>query len=118
MTGFTGFTGFSGSNRHDVERSKSGIQGYMTDSTKGSDPFTLAGKVAVVTGGYGVLGGTMAAGLSAAGARVAILGRRRELAEAKCDELRATGAEAMPLVADVLDEGSLRAARDELLHAW
>ena len=82
------------------------------------DTFTLSGRTAVVTGGYGVLGGTMATGLAAAGARVAILGRSRDRAEAKCDELRAAGAEAMPLVADVLDEESLRAARDDLLAAW
>ena len=80
--------------------------------------FDLTGRVAVVTGGYGVLGGTMAAGLAAAGARVAILGRKRDSAESKCAELRALGAEAMPLVADVLDDASLRAARDELLGAW
>ena len=83
-----------------------------------TDPFSLSSRVAVVTGGYGVLGGSMAAGLAAAGARVALLGRRRDAAEAKCAELRAAGAEAIPLVADVLDEASLRAARDELLGAW
>jgi NAD(P)-dependent dehydrogenase (short-subunit alcohol dehydrogenase family) len=80
--------------------------------------FSLTGQVAVVTGGYGVLGGTMAAGLAAAGARVAILGRRAEAAEAKCAELRAAGADAMPLVADALDEASLRAARERLLGEW
>ena len=46
-------------------------------------PFDCTGKVAVVTGGYGVLGGGIAAGLAAVGARVALLGRRREAAEAK-----------------------------------
>jgi NAD(P)-dependent dehydrogenase (short-subunit alcohol dehydrogenase family) len=83
-----------------------------------SDIFSLQGRTAVVTGGYGVLGGTMAAGIAAAGARVAILGRRREAAEAKCAELRASGAECMYLLADVLDEDSLRTARDELLSTW
>lgn len=80
--------------------------------------FDLRGRVAVVTGGYGVLGGAIADGLAAAGARVAVLGRRREAAEEKADALRRAGAEAMALVASVLDEARLRGARDELLSAW
>jgi len=80
--------------------------------------FDLTGKVAVVTGGYGVLGGSMAAGLAHAGARIALLGRRRYAAEAKADELRTAGAEVMVLEADVLDTSRLRAAREELVKAW
>ena len=82
------------------------------------DPFSLRGKTAVVTGGYGVLGGSIASGLADAGARVAILGRRRESAEAKVAELRADGTDAMALIADVLDDSQLAAARDELIRAW
>ena len=78
----------------------------------------LADRVAVVTGGYGVLGGSLAIGLAAAGARVAILGRRREAAEAKVRAIREAGGEALPVVADALDEHSVRGARDELLRAW
>ena len=78
----------------------------------------LAGRVAVVTGGYGVLGGSLAVGLADAGARVAILGRRRETAEAKARAIRDAGGDAMALVADALDEHSVRATRDELLRAW
>lgn len=78
----------------------------------------LTGRVAVVSGGYGVLGASLASGLAAAGARVAILGRRRDAAEAKAEEIRATGAEAMVIVADVLDDTAVRAARDDLLRAW
>ena len=44
------------------------------------DLFSLAGKVAVVTGATGVLGGEMARSLARTGARVAVLGRRREKA--------------------------------------
>jgi NAD(P)-dependent dehydrogenase (short-subunit alcohol dehydrogenase family) len=80
--------------------------------------FDISGRVAVVTGGYGVLGGSMAAGLAAAGVKVALLGRRRDAGEAAARQLRAEGAEAMVLAADVLDEAQLRAARDELLGAW
>ena len=41
----------------------------------------LSGKVAVVTGATGVLGGAMARGLAQAGARVSLLGRRKARAE-------------------------------------
>jgi len=83
-----------------------------------TDPFSLTGKVAVVTGGYGVLGGSIASGLAAAGARIAVLGRRREIAEKKVEELKSAGSDARSLIADVLDEQQLAAARDELLSNW
>ncbi|HYQ82687.1 MAG TPA: SDR family NAD(P)-dependent oxidoreductase [Rubrobacter sp.] len=44
------------------------------------DLFSLAGKVAVVTGATGVLGSEMARSLARSGARVAVLGRREEKA--------------------------------------
>ena len=80
--------------------------------------FDLAGRVAVVTGGYGVLGGSMAHALAAAGVRVALLGRSHDAAEAAAEGLRAGGAEAMALAADVLDEAQLTRARDALLARW
>jgi NAD(P)-dependent dehydrogenase (short-subunit alcohol dehydrogenase family) len=80
--------------------------------------FDLTGRVAVVTGGYGVLGGSMAAGLAAARARVAILGRRRAAAEQKAERIRQDGGEALALIADALDEGQVREARAELLRHW
>lgn len=83
-----------------------------------TNPFSLEGKVAVVTGGYGVIGGSLASGLATVGARVAILGRRRDAAQQKVDELRGSGADARALIADVLDERQLDAARDELLAEW
>ncbi len=83
-----------------------------------NEQFSLEGKVAVVTGGTGVLGGAMARGLAAAGARVAILGRREDVARAVADEIVAAGHEAIPLPADVLDEDSLQAARKTLIDEW
>ena len=88
----------------------------MVMSTLGQ--FSLEGKVAVVTGGTGVLGGAMARGLAAAGARVAILGRREAKAREVADAIAAAGNKAMPLPADVLDEDSLQAARQTLLDKW
>jgi len=80
------------------------------------DPFALGGRVAVVTGGYGVLGGAIASGLADAGAAVAILGRRRATAEERAKAIRESGGDALALVADVLDEKQVRAARDDLLE--
>jgi NAD(P)-dependent dehydrogenase (short-subunit alcohol dehydrogenase family) len=90
-----------------------GLLEAMTEAS-----FRLDGRVAVVTGGYGVIGGMLASGLAAAGARVAVLGRRRDAAETKADTLRRAGSEAIALVADVLDDGQLLAARDELVSRW
>ncbi|MEZ4701678.1 MAG: SDR family oxidoreductase, partial [Rhodothermales bacterium] len=78
----------------------------------------LTGRVAVVTGGYGVLGAGMAEALAAAGAKVALLGRNAAAAGARAEALRAAGADAMTLIADVLDEVALKAARTQLLKAW
>ena len=79
--------------------------------------FRLDGRVAVVTGGYGVLGGSLADGLAAAGAHVAILGRRLDQAKQKADAISGAGGSASFLVADVRAEEELVAARDELLQA-
>ena len=82
------------------------------------EQFSLDGKVAVITGGTGVLGGAMARGLAGAGARVAILGRREAKASEVAGEITAAGHDAIPLPADVLDEDGLREARQTLIDEW
>ena len=83
-----------------------------------TDLFTLDGLVAIVTGGTGVLGGAMAHGLARAGARVGVLGRRRERAEAVAAEIDAAGGAALALPADVLDRTQLERARDTVVERW
>lgn len=80
--------------------------------------FALDGKVAVVTGGTGVLGGAMARGLAQAGARVVIIGRRAERALEVVQDIRDGGGEAIAAPADVLDVASLEAARSQILAAY
>ncbi len=80
--------------------------------------FSLEGQVAVVTGGTGVLGGVMARGLARAGAKVGVLGRRRDHAEAVVQAIAAAGGTALALPADVLDRAQLEAARRAVLEQW
>jgi NAD(P)-dependent dehydrogenase (short-subunit alcohol dehydrogenase family) len=80
--------------------------------------FDLSGKVAVVTGATGVLGGAMAKGVARAGARVGVLGRRKERAEEIAAEVENRGGEALTLLADVLKKEQLEDARDAILERW
>lgn len=80
--------------------------------------FALDGKVAVVTGGTGVLGGAMARGLAQAGARVVIIGRRAERAVEVAQSIRDAGGDAMAAPADVMDASSLEAARGQIMAAY
>ena len=80
--------------------------------------FSLEGQIAVVTGGTGVLGGAMARGLARAGAKVGVLGRRRERAEAAVRAIEKDGAAALALPADVLDRGEVEAAREAVMERW
>ena len=76
--------------------------------------FSMRGKVAVVTGGSGVLGGALARGLASADAQVAVLGRREDRCRNVAEEITAAGGIAMGLGCDVLDRASLEHAAAEI----
>lgn len=80
--------------------------------------FSLQGRVAIVTGGTGVLGGAIAHGLAAAGAKIGILGRRAERAAEVAEAIKANGGEAIPVPADALDQAALTQGRDHVLQQW
>jgi NAD(P)-dependent dehydrogenase (short-subunit alcohol dehydrogenase family) len=80
--------------------------------------FSLEGMVAIVTGGTGVLGGEMARGLAAAGARVGVLGRRAEKAGEVAEQIEMAGCTAVPLSADVLVRSQLETVRNQILERW
>jgi NAD(P)-dependent dehydrogenase (short-subunit alcohol dehydrogenase family) len=80
--------------------------------------FSLAGQVAIVTGGTGVLGGMIAQELAQAGAKVGVLGRRRDHAEAVVQAIAAAGGAALALPADVRDREQLEAGREAVVEQW
>lgn len=78
----------------------------------------FSGKVAVVTGGAGVLCSEFCRALAACGAKVAILGRTLAKTEALAREIAAAGGTAMGLAADVTDLESLKEAHRTVIAAW
>lgn len=77
----------------------------------------LKGKVAVVTGGTGVLGGSISKSLVENGVKVAILDIADEAIEKKIKELGKAG-EVMGLNCNVLNKDSLENAREQILKQW
>ena len=78
----------------------------------------LTGKVAVVTGGAGVLCREFAKALALCGAKVAILNRTVSKAEDVAAEIRAMGGEAMAVGVNVTDKASVEAAHEVVLAAY
>jgi len=83
------------------------------------DPlFDLTGKVAVVTGGGGVLAGAMAKELARRGARVAVLDLFEEAARKTVKEIELAGGKAIAVKCNVLDIPSITAAADVVEAAF
>src|SRR3954471_5320673 len=80
--------------------------------------FSLDQEVAVVIGGGGVLGGAMAEGVAGAGARVAILGRTQQNADARAQAIAAKGHEALALQCDATSKAALTAALETILQRF
>ena len=74
----------------------------------------LKDRVAVVTGGGGVLCSGFAKDLAAQGVKVAVLDLNKEAAQAVADEINAKGGTAIGVGCNVLEKASLDAARDEV----
>ena len=80
--------------------------------------FSLAGEVAVVIGGGGVLAGAMAEGLSAAGAAVAIAGRTQEHADERARSITDAGGQAIGIQCDVTRKADLQAVLETVIRRF
>ena len=72
--------------------------------TDGAQPFSLAGRVAIITGGGGGIGSALAEAFAGSGARIAAVGRTLEPLEATIRRIEANGSEAVAVTADVTRE--------------
>ena len=80
--------------------------------------FGLEGKVAVLTGGGGVLAGAMSRALGRVGVKVAVLDIALEAAGRVVSEIREAGGEAIAVRCNVLDKASVEAAAAEVIDAF
>ncbi|MBN2596762.1 MAG: SDR family oxidoreductase [Marinifilaceae bacterium] len=80
--------------------------------------FEIKGKVAVVTGGGGVLGGSIARSLISAGVKVAVLDIREKNVNNRVKELEELGGEAIGFVSSVLSMDELKQARETIIKKW
>lgn len=76
--------------------------------------YSLEGKVIIVTGGTGILGNSFVNGIVEAGGTVGILGRNAAVANERADAINKNGGKALALVADVLNEKDLLAAKTQV----
>src|SRR5829696_5410722 len=80
--------------------------------------FDLTGEVAVVIGATGVLGGALAEGLAAAGARVAVVGRNADRGQARVKAIKAAGGSAAFFAADAQQPTTLKEAHQAVVEMF
>jgi NAD(P)-dependent dehydrogenase (short-subunit alcohol dehydrogenase family) len=80
--------------------------------------FDLSGKVAVVTGGAGILCDALCRNLAAEGVKVAILDINRQAADQLAEEINQSGGEAIGIGCDVCDKESMINAAQRVISSW
>ncbi len=80
--------------------------------------FSVAGKVVVITGGTGVLGSCIGKYLATQGAKVVLLGRRKDEGDRIVNEIVADGGEAVFMVSDVMNPEVVQANCDEIMARY
>lgn len=83
-----------------------------------NEMFDIKGKVAVITGAGGVLGGSIAQSFVRAGAKVVAIDIRQENLDKRVKELSGLGGEVLDVVGNVLDIQSLKNVANTILEKW
>jgi len=82
------------------------------------DLFRLDGKVALVSGGAGMVGSAISEGLAEAGAKVIVASRNLSECEKRTKELMDRGFDAVAMRLDLSIEDSIMALRDSIISNW
>lgn len=80
--------------------------------------FSVKDKVVVITGGTGVLGACIGEYLALEGAKVVVLGRRREEGDRIVNDIVAKGGEAIFLTTDVMSADAVQRNCDEIMSRY
>jgi NAD(P)-dependent dehydrogenase (short-subunit alcohol dehydrogenase family) len=91
---------------------------FRTEFFNMDGSFSLKGKVVVVTGATGVLGEAFIASIAAAGGKIALIGRNREVAEQRAAAVLSGGGDALAVVADVLDKHQLEEGLKQIMDRY
>ncbi|MCQ2166016.1 MAG: SDR family oxidoreductase [Bacteroidales bacterium] len=83
-----------------------------------NEMYSVAGKVAVITGAAGVLGGSLARHFASQGADVVALVHRPEQAGPVAEELKALGGKPSAYACNVMDTGAVSEIADEIVKAY
>lgn len=78
----------------------------------------LAGKVAVITGGGGVLSGSMARELAKHGMKIAILNYPKKFGDQTAEDINHSGGEAISVFCDVTNPDLVNEAKDEVIKVF
>lgn len=82
------------------------------------NPFSLAGKTAIVTGSSRGIGRAIAIAYARAGARVVVSSRKLEACQAVVEQIRAEGHEAMAIACNISSKEQINALVEQTECAW
>ncbi|MDR0823986.1 MAG: SDR family NAD(P)-dependent oxidoreductase, partial [Prevotella sp.] len=83
-----------------------------------NEMFSIAGKVAIITGAGGVLGGSIAKSFIKEGAKVVAIDIRQEQLDIRVNELKELNGEVIGIVGNVLDIPSLENVAEQVIEKW